>query len=296
MFPASGLQGALFGQLQIETSKVPAGSYVLVVTATDTATGRSASATATLRIVYGTYSETVVHSTAHINWIARSDIYGSYQSGFQAFFDFADSAYTQIEQFLAISSPVVPLKIRVTDSWGYGASASYGELELSYAMLISSAATAPSWIQSFPRPANEWAYGVIVHEMVNVFSGSVTRDWPTDWWADTRSPFPAMVAVKVLEALGQQNFAIRQDAALGPDPLYQMFKHFQETYGWTMFQRAFSMMRSDEIDLSQIGQNPSVLKAHYVAFYLSEGAGTDLCVCVLCSFFSVFFLMPCACV
>jgi hypothetical protein len=265
--------------LQIGTSGVSPGSYVLVVTATDTSIGSSATATGTLNVSpSATYSNIVVHSSRTINWIARSDIYQSYKNSFQNFFDFSQPAYDQIEQFLGLGSPIVPVEIHVTDDWRYGAWSSFGKLGFSYAMLVSDADVAPSWIPGLYRPVNEWTYSLIVHEMTNVFTGSVTSDWPTDWWADDRSPFPAMVNVKVLEAMGQENFAILQDASLRPDPLYQMFKTLQETYGWGMFQRAFSMMQLDGIELSQIdvGLNPSPLKSLYVAYYLSEGAGADL--------------------
>ena len=46
-----------------------------------------------------------------------------------------------------------------------------------------------------------WGYLFPVHESINLFTGLMSPGWPTDWWADHRSPFPSAMDVVLLRAI-----------------------------------------------------------------------------------------------
>jgi hypothetical protein len=134
------------------------------------------------------------------------------------------------------------------------------------------------------RDVPDWVTAVIPHEIANIFTSTITAGWPLDWWADGRSPFPAMVAVKVEQANGIPYWS-QQDAWDSGDPQYVMFRDaLQVKFGWQLFQTAFATMKSDHVNLANIHseyESPNWMALHYVkshtvAYYLSRAAGTDL--------------------
>jgi hypothetical protein len=111
--------------------------------------------------------------------------------------------------------------------------------------------------------------------MVNLFTAqTVSGGWPTDWWANHRSPFPLMTAVQIEHALVPQ-VAVYHGRELST-PLGQMFLHLKDQYGWALFRRAFAAARKDGINWERIGQNPSALRTNYVCAYLQAHAPEDL--------------------
>ncbi len=123
-----------------------------------------------------------------------------------------------------------------------------------------------------------WAYVLIAHETVNLYTGNtVSGGWPTDWWADGRSPYPLATAVVLLKDLNWRDSAIVADIyynVFKQDPLVVMFHDkLYGGYGSSMFRVAFEAMRTDGINWDQIGGLPSALRTNYVAAYLMIGAG-----------------------
>ncbi|HEU0201682.1 MAG TPA: hypothetical protein VFR86_14775 [Burkholderiaceae bacterium] len=47
-----------------------------------------------------------------------------------------------------------------------------------------------------------WGYLLALHQAINVSSGVFSPGWPTDWWADHRSPFPNLMDIRVMETIG----------------------------------------------------------------------------------------------
>ena len=126
------------------------------------------------------------------------------------------------------------------------------------------------WFGQNPWNDNLVVRLVMAHELANLFTGEgVTGCWPTSWWADTRSPFPAMVAIQILISSGYPTSGLEPVG----DNLYDMFKYLYQTYGCQMFRNAFQYMRQEGIDLCTISEPE---KSRLVRDYLSRGAGVDL--------------------
>ena len=120
---------------------------------------------------------------------------------------------------------------------------------------------------------NRWCLVISAQELVNLFTGSICSGWPTDWWANHRSPFPIMVAVEVVRDLGYLQEANEYDAEFEKDPLYMWHKKVKGTLGWSLYRKMFSAMREDGIQLDRIGSNPSRIRTNYVLAYMGIGAG-----------------------
>jgi hypothetical protein len=125
-----------------------------------------------------------------------------------------------------------------------------------------------------------WAYSFILQEFTNTYIGkTVSGGFPSDWWADDRSPFPLVTGVEVNTALNWNNSTAAgtaQYAAHSVDPQVVMFKQLYDTYGAGMFDSAFNAIRSDGIRWGNIASNPSALLTNYVAAYLMIGANANL--------------------
>ena len=135
-----------------------------------------------------------------------------------------------------------------------------------------------------------WAYVLIAHETMNLYTGeAVSSGWPCDWWADGavghcggigKSPFPLVTGMKAgIDLNWQQSKTICQihlNNHAQIDPLVAMLQVLYNGYGNGMFSRTFAAMKSDGMNLEDIGENPSALRTNYVTAYLTIGAGGDL--------------------
>jgi hypothetical protein len=133
-----------------------------------------------------------------------------------------------------------------------------------------------------------WGYLLTLHESINVWSGAFSQGWPTDWWADHRSPFPNSMDYRIMNTIGAaQSNPVLLDAAQaqhlrmgvagksGYDPEVGMFDGFYDTYGgYPAFARAFKLVKDDGMKWDKLGANPSVLRTEYVIAYLQLGFGT----------------------
>ncbi|MEO7720210.1 MAG: RICIN domain-containing protein [Capsulimonas sp.] len=117
-----------------------------------------------------------------------------------------------------------------------------------------------------------------VHEAVNDMTGQLSAGWPRDWWADDKSPFPGMTEVHILNELGYTTIAANDDANLSGDPLYVMFKNIQNHYGWGIFSRMFSNMKTNHVNWTTVdsGHNPSAVLTNLVTAYMVMGSGDTL--------------------
>jgi hypothetical protein len=126
-----------------------------------------------------------------------------------------------------------------------------------------------------------WAYILIAHEIVNVYTGqAASGGWPTDWWADDQSPFPLVTGMKAcIDVNWLQGAAACQahlDIYVASNPLVKMFDSLYSKYGDGMFSRAFAAAKADGINWENIGGDPSALLTNYVAAYLLIGGGGDV--------------------
>ncbi len=125
--------------------------------------------------------------------------------------------------------------------------------------------------------AMNWVRGVVIGEVVNGVTGAVSAEWPRDWWADTAWYFPGFVTVDVMKDVVPSHATKWESEEKYPTyPVYVLYKALLAEQGWTVYQKLFALVKTDKIDWSKIGANPSAIKTNYVVAYLSLAAGMNL--------------------
>lgn len=138
--------------------------------------------------------------------------------------------------------------------------------------------------------AGFWGYLLTLHEAINDFTALVTPGWPSDWWADHRSPFPNTLDYYLMRDIGTD----RSDATLlaaakahherfadpsqpGYDPEVGMFESLYSQYGgYSAFTSAFSLVEQDGINWDDVDGHvkPAEILTEYVIAYLQLGIHT----------------------
>jgi len=229
---------------------------------------------------YGGHNYVRVYSSQYWDWYATPDRWNANCASYLAQLAFPDQVYGQLKGFLAID-PInwtsdKRFYLLIDERTGGGFATNYiSEIGKGPGIGIAwDAWTDPPYVGH-----TYWSHELIAHETVNVFTLLVAFGWPTDWWADHISPFPFMVKIKTLEALGYTDGAnADRDQA---DALANMFLDLQSSYGWSIYRHMLRAVIDDGWvswnSLSESGgTNPSVLRSSYVAAYLSIGASTNL--------------------
>jgi len=216
-----------------------------------------------------------IFRTAHWIWFSDPTIYSQYKQYIDPYLNWPEASYNQIAQWLGLNLPPGSFDggrraVYVDYNPGDFAWTSAGNIGIAYQVF---------------KDVPDWASVVIPHETANMFLGEgVTGGWPTDWWADGRSPFPAMVAVQV-EKANNIPYWSAHDAVDSQDPQYVMFRdQLLGKFGWALFQNTFLLMIGSGVNLATIHsefESPNwytlhYLKSHTVAYYLSRAAGIDL--------------------
>jgi hypothetical protein len=126
-----------------------------------------------------------------------------------------------------------------------------------------------------------------LHEAINVWTGSVSSGWPSDYWADHVSGFPLStdwhVMATIGAATGDANLAA-SSAALhsqyeNGDSRIRMFDDIFALgeMGYTGYSRAFGYVQKDGIGWDSLGvPNPDQKRSEYVVAYVSLGAGQSI--------------------
>jgi hypothetical protein len=114
---------------------------------------------------------------------------------------------------------------------------------------------------------NQFCYGIIAHELCNLFTGEkVSAGWPTEWWANHRSPFPTMIANQAMKRTVSQFY---KSWGNYNDPLVVMFDRLYGDFRG-MFPRMFQKMRELHATISSL-QDPYL--SHTVYYFMFFGAG-----------------------
>jgi hypothetical protein len=118
--------------------------------------------------------------------------------------------------------------------------------------------------------SNQYCYGIIAHELCNLFTGEkVSSGWPTEWWANHRSPFPTMIANQALRKIVPQYYRAWGDYN---DPLVVMFDRLYSDFPG-MFSKMFGKMRELRVSLQNLDE-PYL--SHVVYYFMFYGASRQL--------------------
>jgi hypothetical protein len=150
----------------------------------------------------------------------------------------------------------IPVVVRASSSCQGGIGGATGNGELSYC--------AGHWA------SNQFCYGIIAHELCNLFTGErVSGGWPTEWWANHRSPFPTMITNQAIRRIVPEYYKGWGDYN---DPLLIMYDRLYSEYSG-MFPRMFQKMRELNVRLSEY-EEPYL--SHVVYYFMFYGAGKQL--------------------
>lgn len=221
----------------------------------------------------------LVHSSQDWSWYATRARWNANSQVYQAQLNYPNHVYEKLKEFLGVNpiqgTPDKQLYLLVNEEAGGGFASGH----------ISQIGKGPgigigwdAWKSQFAGNTY-WSHELIAHETVNLFTGLTLSGWPVDWWANHRSPFPFMVKIKILEALGHKDGA--QADMQRTDALTKMFLDLQAKYKWDLYRQLLKQIAHDgwtswDTLTENGGSNPSVLRSSYVAAYLSAAADDNL--------------------
>jgi hypothetical protein len=151
-----------------------------------------------------------------------------------------------------------------------------------------------------------WGYLFPLHESINLFTGLMSPGWPTDWWADHRSPFPSAMDIALLRSISTNADSLdpvmRREIAASAvlqfhrfaDPANSTKKYDSEVVmfldlfdrfgGFKGYARAFEYaIGEDRLQWTSVSHvtsfngddNHSENLSEYIIAYLQLGFGTD---------------------
>ena len=194
----------------------------------------------------------------------RFKVYSDLRNDVSWFFPYIEIVYDQLKTKLGHEpSQYLPIKcvIKQGPPGGIGGWTASGEMG----------------IEAGDFEKDRWCLVISAQELVNLFTGSISAGWPSDWWANHRSPFPIMVAVEVVRDLGYVQEANEYDKEFESDQIYVWHRSLRRRHGWDLYRNMFSAMKSDGIRLDRLGPNPGKRLTNYVLAYMSlDAVGLDL--------------------
>lgn len=121
---------------------------------------------------------------------------------------------------------------------------------------------------------------IMIHELTNLMASYYgSNSYPSDWWANGRSPFPEYISVKIMEKLGFKKEAFwRKKVHLNKSD-HKFYWHLDKKYGIKIFKKFFALIKSKNINLSKIGKpwpNPSKKRSLITLALLSIASGENL--------------------
>jgi hypothetical protein len=220
-----------------------------------------------------------IHEGKHWTWYAPQDRFRKHKAEIAALYDYADKVFDKLCESWGLKPRKDKYWFLVNARTGGGFAA--GDIREIRAITGKPAPGIGCAYDAFSGTANGlksyWAYVLITHEMVNMFTGEVVSGgWPVDWWANHRSPFPMMTAVEIEYDLVPHVAVFHDRLQARKDRLVMMFRRLKDQFGWAMFRKAFRTAREDGVNWDAFGANPSALRTAYVAAYLQLGAPEDI--------------------
>src|SRR6478735_2491138 len=136
-----------------------------------------------------------VHSSGKLVWCADAAFWSQHAADVQPYFNWADKILPTLAQDFGLDAPGPFFVVVTKPSGGASTPTPYGP---------GINITGDAFYNTAYGVKGFWAYLLITHEFVNQWTGLITGGgWPTDWWANHRSPFPNSMDAYLLAQLGQ---------------------------------------------------------------------------------------------
>jgi hypothetical protein len=232
-------------------------------------------------------SHPMVHVSGKLVWCADPTFWAAHAQDVTPFFAYADALLPTLSQDFGVDAPG-PFYIVVNQPNG-GAST-----PTPYGPGIN--ITGDAFYNTAYGIRGFYGYVLVTHEFVNQWTGLMGGSgWPTDWWANHRSPFPNAMDPLIMAQLKQPQAASAQAARFLPggdsaDAQVPMFTALLRDYGgFGLVRRLTDLLHGDAMQWGGLADppdytrstqfisgNPSALRSHYVAAYLSLAARADV--------------------
>ena len=130
-------------------------------------------------------------------------------------------------------------------------------------------------------PDEQWRHWILVHELVNLYAHHYggAGGYPSDWWANGRSPFPTYACCLVLANIGLIEDAAWLKGTAKGKPDHDLYWALHTRFGFELFGRFLRLVRADGIDMGKIGApwpNADARRSLYTVAYLSLAADENL--------------------
>ena len=216
---------------------------------------------------------------------------GSNATAIRRFFNFFDGIVPELTALFSFTPGGAPFLVQITAPTGGACACVDPKLGAHTGVTVTGDAYPNGYTsETGISVPGFWGYLLTLHEFINVWTGEMTSGWPTDWWADHRSPFPNAMDEEVFRDLGaRQGNPVLTNAATAQHERYTMSERdtevlmflsfFDRFGGFPAYNRVFSLVRADGIQWDSMGvANPSPLRSEYVMAYLQLGfrTATDL--------------------
>ncbi|MGB9071655.1 MAG: hypothetical protein WCC22_03215 [Terriglobales bacterium] len=249
----------------------------------------------------------MVYRSKLSEWCIDTNFYDANYTTFSngPFYAYSDAFITELQTLFPIKPPSQPFIVEVKTPFG-GASTGCAFGGGSYCNTV----TGDAYYNVFDDPVTNapihgfWGYLLTLHEAINVYTGLVSAGWPTDWWADHRSPFPNAFDYEIMQAIGtaQNNSNLLLSATAqknrldnqsqypsGYDTEVAMFINFWTQFcqgspcsGFPAYSNAFKSVIEDGISWPNASGDPnftgdnnySAQLTEYVIAYLQMGFAT----------------------
>lgn len=229
-----------------------------------------------------------VHRSGNLIWCADKAFWAEHSADVIPFYPFADALLPQIQKDFGVASSETFYVVVTTPNGGASTPTPYGP---------GVNITGDAFYNAAYNIKGFYAYLLITHEFVNQWASLAigSGGWPTDWWANHRSPFPNALDPILLRELGLGPAADAQTARFVPggdsaDVQVPLFTALYDDYGgWDMLRAYFDLLRGDGIiwpnlrdppaftqQTAFVSGNPSRLLADYVVAYFNLVVGADV--------------------
>jgi hypothetical protein len=129
------------------------------------------------------------------------------------FFPYFDAVVAQDKALFPVTTPNTQFVFEITVPTG-GAGTGCGFSTLGNGGSFCDTVTGDAFTNVFSDPVSHapipgfFGFLLSLHESVNVFTGLASIGWPTDWWADHRSPFPNTMDLEFMQSIANNNSSL----------------------------------------------------------------------------------------
>lgn len=121
---------------------------------------------------------------------------------------------------------------------------------------------------------------IIIHELTNLLSSYYgCNGYPSDWWANGRSPFPEYTSILIMQRLGLKKEALWRKNVHKDKEDHKFYWVLDKQFGSKVFKKFFYLIKKNNIELNKIGKpwpHPDKQRSLTALALLSAAAGKNM--------------------